>query len=310
MQPRERLLAVGLGLVVGGIFVYWAYGQYISLFSNREATLTTVSRQVAAKEGKMAAIQKAIVRRRELEKRSLPTNATDAENRYHDWLLSLINGKLAEPSVTPRAARAGAKGYLPLDFEVKGEGTLEQVTKFLHDFYSANHLHQVTSLVLKPLDKSGKLGLTMQVQAIILPGADRKDSLTTEPGDNLALDSYSDYQKAVVGRNLFAEYKPPSAAPVVARSTEPTFDLAKLAYFTTLLESNGKPEAWLTERNVNKRTRLYEGDEFQVAGVKGTVKRINLDDRYVELEVDGKPVIVSQHKSLGDTLADRQKTQK
>jgi hypothetical protein len=311
MQPRERMLALALGLVVGLIFVYWAYGQYTEMFSRRERDLASVETAVSKKDAQVRRIEKAIDRRRELEKRSLPTNKTEAGNRYHDWLLSLISGKLGEPSVTPRQATIRAKGYEPLDFEVKGEGTLEQVTKFLHDFYSANHLHQVTSLIIKPQDKTGKLTLTMQVEAIILPGATRKDTLTTEPGDNLALDNYSDYQKAIVGRNLFAEYKPPAPPPTVARATEPTFDLAKLAYLTNIGHgTDGRYFAWIHERSTNKLTKLFVGDEFQIAGLKGKVQNIDIDAPHIELLIDDKPVVFSQYKSLGETLADRQKMQK
>ena len=40
-----------------------------------------------------------------------------------------------------------------------------------------------------------------------------------------------------------------------------------------------KKEIWLHERNLNKTTRLSEGDQFQVGPIKGTVKRINYDNR-------------------------------
>ena len=43
--------------------------------------------------------------------------------------------------------------------------------------------------------------------------------------------------------------------------------------------------------------------------MKGKVKHIDIEGRSVELEIDGKPVTVMQSKSLGDTLADRQKSQ-
>jgi hypothetical protein len=310
MQRRERMLALGLGLVVGLILLYWGYGQYSSMFSRRERDLANVEAAVSKKDTQFRRIEKAKARRRELEKRSLPTDKTEAGNRYGDWLLSLVNGKLTEPSVAPRMLPR-AKGYEGHGFEVNGEGSLEQIAKFLYDFYSANHLHQVTSLNLKPMDKTGKLKLTMQVEAIALPGTSRKDTLTTEPGDNLALDSYSDYQKAIVGRNLFAEYKAPAPPTAVARAPEPTFDLAKLAYLTNIGHGvDNRPTAWVHERNTNKTTRLFVGDEFQIAGIKGKVQNIDIDGPHIELLIDDKTVIFSQYKSLGETLADRQKIQK
>jgi hypothetical protein len=313
MQQRERALALGLGLVAGLIFVYWAFGKYTSMFSTRQADVDRIEKQVDVKKTKLARIEKAIHRRRQLEKRSLPTNKTDAENRYGDWLLSLVKEKLSEPSVTPRPPITRAKGFEALDFEVKGQGTLEQVTKVLHDFYASNHLHQITSLIIKPQEKSGTLDLTMQVEAIILPGTVRKDALTTEPGDNLALESFADYQKAIVNRNLFSEYKPPAPQRqnVAVERKEPTFDLAKLAYVTNIGHGiDQRPTAWIYERNSNKTTKLFVGDEFQIAGITGKVQRIDVEDLKIEVVIDGKSVSFSQYKSLGDTLAERQKMQK
>jgi hypothetical protein len=281
------------------------------MFSTREASLGRLRSDVSKAETKMALIRKKISQRKDLEKRSLPTDDTDAHALYQEWLWSLVGGKLGEPSVGPVTSVGRPKSFDVLAFQVKGKGSLEQVIRVLYDFYSAGHLHQITSLSIKPIEKTGMLDLDMKVEAVILPGANRKHELATEKGDNLVLSSFEDYQQAIQGRNLFAEYAPPTRTePVVARAAEPTFDLARLAFFTSLVEDvHGRREAWLTEKNANKRTALKEGDEFEVAGVKGTVKHIDIEGRSVELEIDGKPVTVMQSKSLGDTLAERQKTQ-
>ncbi len=312
MKQRERTMALGLGLTVGFIVLYWGFSQYRSMFSAREGTLTSLRKTVAGKETKLVLVHKAIARRRELEKRSLPTNRTAAENRYQDWLVGLVSGKLTELSVGPKPVVGRPKGYEALGFLVKGQGSLQQIVRVLYDFYSANHLHQITLLNIKPQEKTGALDLTMHVEAIILPGADRTDKLTDVPGDNLALEKYEEYEKGIAGRNLFAEYKaPPPAVARVERPPEPTFDLARLAFVTSFVVGrDGRPQAWIHERNVNKTTRLFEGDEFQVAGVKGTIKRINIDNRSVEIEVDGTPITVSPNKSIGESLAERQKANK
>jgi hypothetical protein len=304
MQPRERVLALGLGVTVGLIVLYWGFGQYQSMFSKREGTVANLEKQVSGKETKLLLIERAVRRRTALEKRSLPTNPVAAQSLYLNWLFGLVNEKLTLPSVTPRNVVGRPKAFQPLAFEVKGQGDLATIVKVLHDFYAANHLHQVTMLNIKPQDKTDKLNLTMHIESIILPGTKRKDTLTIEPGDNLALASFDDYKKAIVERNLFAEYKPPQQPTVVVKATEPTFDLAKLAFLTNVGHGVDKqPFAWITERNANRRTVLSEGSEFEIGGIKGKVKRIDIDNRTVELEIDGKSVILNQYKSLGDTLS-------
>ena len=198
--------------------------------------------------------------------------------------------------------------YNAIKFRVKGQGSMDQITSLLHKFYSANHLHKITKLDIRPIDKAAVLGLDMEVEAISLPGTDRKDTLTKEPGDNLALATLADYQKALTGRNIFAEHTPPAAPVRVEPPRDPSFDTAKLAYVTAFMEGR-KKEIWLHERNLNKTTRLSEGDQFQVGPIKGTVKRINYDNRRVEMDVDGKLLSLPMNKSLGDALEEQKKTQ-
>jgi hypothetical protein len=305
MQQRERILAIGLGLVVLLIVLYFGFGRYRTMFTSRESLLETRRREVSQLDAKLAKINRDMARRRELEKRSLPSAIYEAERLYQEWLVS-IAGRLTAPNVTTRDVRTRSKGYEALGFRVSGEGTLEQITQVLHDFYSANHLHQITMLNIDPQEKTKTLKLDMHVDALILPGVKRTNTLTSEPGDNLALEGFDTYKSAIVGRNLFAEYAPPAAQPT-PEPPKPDFDKAKLAFFTSIVEVDGRPQAWLVDRAVSKQTYLYEGDEFDVAGVKGKVKRIDFDRGFVELEIDGKPVAVTQNKSLGDTLADAKK---
>jgi hypothetical protein len=306
MQQRERTLAVALGVAVTLIVLYWGFGQYRSMFSTRESLLETRRREVSELDSRLAKINRDKAQRQELEERSLPKDPIVAERLYREWLASLA-GKLNGWSVGTREVRTRSKGYTARGFRLSGEGTLEQITQVLFDFYSANHLHQITMLNIDPQEKTGALKLDMHVDALILPGVKRTDSLTTKPGDNLVLEGFDAYKTAIVGRNLFAEYKAPETPPTPS-PPKPNFDKAKLAFFTSIVEVDGRPQAWLVDRGVSKQTELYEGEEFDVAGVKGKVKRIDLDRGFVELEIDGKPVTVRQNKSLGDTLADAKKS--
>jgi hypothetical protein len=277
------------------------------MFTTREALIKNRTDEVTKSETKLAKIKRDNDRRKELEKRSLPKDLYEAERLYQEWLVSLTS-KLAGNTVDVRDVRVRSKGYQALGFRVTGEGNLEQVAQVLYDFYSANHLHQITRLNIDPQEKTKLLKLDMDVDALILPGVKRSNTLTDEPGDNLVLEGFDKYKSAIVGRNLFAEYTPPVRDLGPPAPPPPNLDKARLAFITSIMENNGRPEAWLTERlENNKRTTLYEGSEFEVAGLKGTVKRIDFEGRFVELEIDGKPVTVTQSKSLGDTLAEAKK---
>ena len=293
------MLALGLGLTVGLILLYWGFNQYQSIFTTREGRLRSLKSEVAKKDTEVALINKAIAQRRELQKRSLPADEINARSEYGNWLLNLVE-KLSEPIVAYQTVRRGkADGYIPIGFEIKGKGTMEQITQVLYDFYAASHLHQIFSIDLQPEPKGNNFNLTMRVEGIILPETERKDKLSEEPNRTLAFGSASDYQKAITGRNLFAEYTAP-----VAKPTGTPLDLANLAFLTFVGHGiDQRPSAWITERNKNKTHYLFEGDSFEIAGISGKVKHIDIEAKTVELEIDGKTVILNQQKSLGETLA-------
>ena len=78
---------------------------------------------------------------------------------------------------------------------------------------------------------------------------------------------------------------------------------------TAFMEGSKKKEIWLHERNLNKTTRLSEGDQFQVGPIKGTVKRIDYENRQVEMDINGKMLSLTMNKSLGDAFEEQKKTQ-
>ena len=115
-----------------------------------------------------------------------------------------------------------------------------------------------------------------------------------------------------MGRNLFAEYKAPVPPAAVARAAEPTFDLGQVGVFHHYRPWHGRRVnrvATSTAAPTKPQGSLSATNSKSLA-IKGKVQRIDFDAPHVELLIDGKTVIFSQYKSLGDTLADRQKMQK
>ena len=72
--------------------------------------------------------------------------------------------------------------------------------------------------------------------------------------------------------------------------------MAKFAFVTAILESDGKPQIWITVRTTGQMLKLGEGDTFTVGGLTGSVTSI--DARKAELAIAGKRLVVS----LGDSL--------
>lgn len=316
LQPNEKQsLAIGLGALAAIVLVYFGWGIWAGAFAQRELQLSKLQTKVFDQEKKVTEGNRAIARRKALEQRSLPSNKELALSLYQKWLFSLVSRvALDDPKVTPRNATS-SRTLQKIGFEITGRGSLDQITRLLHEFYSTDHLHQIRDLTVKPIEKSSQLQLTMVVEGAILPTADRKDKLSDKPGHALALASLADYQRAIVGRNVFAEYVPPKPPEVVKKvepvkviekPKEPSFDLAKLAYFTSIIvDKDGRPQIWLHRRNTNTTDYLFEGDRFEIGELKATVTRIDFEGREVEVEIDGKSFVLATNKSIGESLAEQ-----
>ena len=230
------------------------------------------------KEGKLLAIW---------ESQSLPSDSEVARSLYQSWLLGLVeNAGLANPHVDSGAA-VNRKGlYRSLTFTVRVRGSLAQLTQFLFEFYSANHLHQIQTLVITPLKKSGELDLSMTIGALILPTADRTDELATGKSDRLASATFAKYAP-VVRRNLWG----------VGSGTDP----ADHAFLTAIISSDGQPEAWFTLRDADKVLKLRNGQKLAVGQVTGRIVQIVGSD--IVIESGGERWLLSIGESLNNAFS-------
>jgi hypothetical protein len=295
LKKREQLLAVALG----GFLVLMVGRSLFSMWQGPLAMLRTqkanLSREIERKEKQIKKGQAAQARIDAWNRRSLPTDPDTARSLYQNWLLALAAESGFEGTkVEAGQGRQRGDVYHALRFGLQAHTTLDRVTRFLHRFYTAGHLHQIRTLSLVPLEKSDKLELQLAIEALVLPGADRKDKLTTEQASRLASPKPTDYQ-VIASRNLFAPYKAPPPQPVEP-PPPPPFDPGKHAYLTGIVDVAGKPEAWLLVRTSGEKLKLHEGETFRVADMQGKIVRIGL--REVEVELAGQ----RWRYQLGDNL--------
>ena len=156
------------------------------------------------------------------------------------------------------------------------------MTQFLYDFYSAGHLHQLRRLDVKPVENGRDLDVTMTIEALSLPGADRRDQLSQgERSRGSALAKLADYTDVIVRRNLFAPYAPAPREARRPRSIRASTPLSRRSW-----RRMPTGEVWLSDRLTGKLWKLAEGDAFEVGGTRGTVKTIGARDAVLEF---GRP---------------------
>ena len=87
------------------LLLYWGVSTWIGMFTSRNQRLADLKTKVGDKERTMLQVKQAIVRRSELEKRSLPTDRELARSLYHKWIVSTMEGSKLED------INVGAQGH-------------------------------------------------------------------------------------------------------------------------------------------------------------------------------------------------------
>jgi Tfp pilus assembly protein PilO len=304
MQKREKVLAAIVASLVVLLVCYSLVGRVASAFSSRNTQISTLKATIREKQGLEKRGQQAALQLAEWEHRSLPSEQDMAKTLYQTWLVQMTDRvKLTNANIDAGRGGNHRNIYHTLPFTVQARGSVEQAVAFLHEFYSANHLHQLRSATFKPVPNSKDLDLNLSIEALVLPGADRRDELNDEPSTRLALGSLDAYKQKITGRNLFAQYTPPTPRPAFTPSfttRPPSFDPAKFAVLTAILEVGDGPQAWVSVKTSGEVIRLREGDKVSVGQFNGTVKRINVSD--IEIETDGKRRQLALGKSLPQSI--------
>lgn len=219
MTKRERTLGIAVGallVVVGGIF---GMQRVMSWFDERYDAVASLQTAVEQQKSTINRGSRAERQFREWQARSLPEDQALARSLYLDWLQKrAVSAGLTGLRVSPGPGRQEGKIYQLHTFNVTGDGDLQQLTRFLHDFYSAGYLHRIKSLLVKPkVGQSKDLDLTLSIEALSLTGTPPSKELADVPGNRLAHQDVAAYIDTVVARNLFG---PANKPPQITASTQ------------------------------------------------------------------------------------------
>jgi hypothetical protein len=138
-------------------------------------------------------------------------------------------------------------------------------------------LHQITRLRLQRPVGGSELQVSLEAEALILPGAVATDSLPEGESKRLMLASVEEYQKSLGERDLASVYTPPRQPPKVAAAppAPPKFDDAELAYFTGVVGNGHGLQAWISVRTTGDVLRLMPGDAVKVGTLEGQIVAID-----------------------------------
>lgn len=286
---RKILLFVALGAFLVFYAGEWLLDTVLrGPLEQRQALTRRLEKKIEDSKKELSKARTAGKRLDEWQKVSLPSDPQVARSLYQAWLLELVNHVgLADPNVNS-SEPANRKGqFYVLAFSIRGRGSIDTMTRFLFEFYRAGHLHQIRSLNITPLQKTDELDLAISIEALALPGSDRKDSLSKETSDRLVSDRIDNY-RSIVDRNFFA----------VGGGIDPIDQ----TFLTSVVTVDGKPaEAWFSFRSTDELEKLNVGDHLKVGQFSGRIVEINGSD--VILQSEGQRWLLTIGESLTDAFA-------
>lgn len=290
MQPRERILAGLVGLLLLGMAGRWLTQTMLSgPQAERQAKIDALEREIDKKQQIVRRARQANQKLTVWNRQSLPNNTEVARSLYQNWLLEIVKrAGFQSPNVDSGEAITKRGIYRRVPFSVRGRATLGELTRFLYDFYRADHLHQIQRLNITPVPNSEYLDLGISIDALILPGADREDQLSAERSNRLASEGLADYQ-LIAQRNLFGD------------GGASAFDDADFTFLTAILDVDGQPEAWFTVRTTGAVLKLHVGQLFEVGDFLGTVASI--EDLDLIVESDQERWLLSLGENLSQATA-------
>lgn len=293
LGKREKLLAVGAGAVVLILVGQGLWSALMSPVRHREDVIANRTQELEKRDRRWRNVRQAQMQMADWNRQALPSDVETARLLYENWLLELTDkAKFRKKKVESAEGRQKKGAYTSLPFTVRGQASLDDLTRFLYEFYSAGYLHQIRRLSVKPLEKSSDFELVVWIEALSLPTSDHEDKLAPRGTAKLAGGDLAAYQKAIVERNVFAPPKP--VRPVIVEKKPeagpPPFDHTKFVFVTGITAREGQALVWLKARTTDEKFMLAEGEQFKIGSNQMKIVRIGL--RAVEIEIDGKRGVV------------------
>lgn len=280
-MDRRTMLLLGILGIVGFVLVGDQFGMLSFLdggVSKHESDLAIIAQQI--EKAKEIIHQNTTFRDRleVYERRSLPYKSEIARSEYQNWLSELIKqNQLAQSAVevglpivvTIESDGQKVEAYKRYAFTVNGVANLEQVTRFLFDFYASGHLQKITTLGLTP-SSDGRFNLSVAGEVLGVPSCDRATDLASVPGNRLAHTNLDDYAH-IVRRNIF--------------SPEAGATLKQIVLTSVTYDKTGTPEAWFKVGPQRNTEKLGRGGKLNVSVHE--IEVIDIQPRTLLVEVDG-----------------------
>jgi hypothetical protein len=172
MTKREKILAAIVLLVLllfGGSRLK---GRYDRALSEKRNQLYQAREQRDAAVLELARGREAVEKLAAWQDRSLPQTPELAQSIYRTWLMERSRAAgLTVDDVDPNQRLSSTDAYATIGYTISARGTSKSLVTLLYDFYRSPLLQQVTRLQVRPATDPSQLSITLQVEALAVPGS-------------------------------------------------------------------------------------------------------------------------------------------
>ena len=266
--------------------------------TDRERELSRVEKSLNETKETIAQTANAMDQLELLERISLPFDPELARAAYQDWLLDLVqqaeltNASVdaSQPSsvkIKDRDTRKPKEIFLRYTFSLRARGSLQQVSRFLFEFYQGGHLHKISSIAFNPLGGGSQIDFSASIEALGLNRCQRESELSSETFRRLDSPDFSKYQ-TIARRNLFARHGDSTLSKVI---------------LSAITINDGGVSVWFKDHQ-GETKRLARGESMEVAAHH--LELIDLVGEKVLVVLDGQPVMLRTGQSLQEVSEQRQ----
>lgn len=295
-KKRERFLLIVAGILFVVIIIPVMYQLFGANTTRLRAERIRLKESIEKLENDVRQKDRIKKRLDELTEQSLPPGDALAQSLYQNWLIKtaedvgLQGNQVAPGSVTPMKDH-----YRKFTMTLNSRGNLKQISEFLRVFHKTDYLHLVRKVTPRMTRNWDQMDVSITVEALTLPQAKTSQRLRNIPARAIAItDTERQTLRDITQRNLFVAWSPPpTPGPKDKEDDEPiivapnVFDHSPYCYIGSILEVDGKPQVWIDVRTEGKQFKLYEGDMFRLGGVRCFIKKIDFDNRKVDVEAAG-----------------------
>ena len=238
MSPREKMLVWVVGATLPIVVLFMAFFWFMDRYDANDAKIDELTAKVEEQDDKLERGKNASSRRNYYRKTSLPSAKSRTLSIYISWLYDVVEKECKMTFNGPKPKAGGTLAYergttiaSRNAFTIRPKGTLEQLTQFLHIFYSADHLHRINKLSVKPIGKeqrgkppvlTGELQLEIEIETLSMQ--DGPDDIASFPVWQRQLPTMDQYTDRIMARNVFG---PANNKPVLKKPARTEFTHVK-----------------------------------------------------------------------------------